>query len=332
MFVLWTGDSAATIGGVFSKDIITFELKNLTDVFHTMYKTFKGTVPIFPVLGNHDSYPQHQLPESDDWVYSLVADIWEPFLPPSAIETLRKHGYYSVKVKNDLRLIVLNTVFYYAYNNKCVGIADPGGQFAWIRSELAEAKRNGEAVYIAGHIPIVGTGGCFRPEFEQPLLDTMKGYHNIIMGSFWGHIHRDTFELYGNSSTNDFHVAHIASTLGSDGSIQPSFRRYMVDTSKMYSIKSWRTFHLDLPEVNKAKRAKWTTLYDTRTAYGIDDATAMTMRDLITRMQRDNALMNVAHKFISGGGPVRSCDATCQKKSTCVMLHPTTKEYQDCIK
>jgi len=332
LFVLWTGDSVAMRGGKYSKDVIKFDLKNLTHQLAKLHTTFNGKVPIYPVIGNHDAYPQHQLPGSNYWVYDTVGDIWAQFLPKSAVTTLKKHGYYSVKVNKDLRLIVLNTVLYYVNNKKCVNEKDPGGQIAWMRNELAEAKKAGEVVYIAGHIPVRGSGGCFHTKFESPFLDGMKGYHHIIMGSFWGHCHIDTFQLWGNHTTGDFHVAHLASTMGSDGSRDPSFRRYIFDSSKKYAIQDWRTFYMDLPAANSAGKIKWATLYDAKTEFGIADATAESMLKLVNSMKTDNALANKAHKVLRGGGPMGNCDAACQKQLTCVMLHPTTKGYEKCMK
>jgi len=265
-------------------------------------------------------------------VYNTVSDLWEPFLPKSALTTLKKSGYYSVKVNKDLRLIVLNTVLYYVSNKKCVDHKDPGGQMAWLRSELAAAKKAGENVYIAGHIPVRGTGGCFHTKFEKPFLEAMKGYHHIIKGSFWGHCHIDTFQLFGNHTTGDFHVAHLASTMGSDGSRDPSFRRYIFDTSKGYAIQDWRTFYMDLPASNQAGKVKWGTLYDAKTAYGIADATPASMLALVNKMKTDSALASKSYSYMHGGGPIGGCDAACIKRMTCAMLHPSTKGFEKCDK
>jgi len=297
LFVLWTGDSVAMRGGKYSKDVIEYDLKNLTHQLTKLHTSLGGKVPIYPVIGNHDAYPQHQLPASDYWVYNYVAEIWDSFLPKSAVTTLKKHGYYSVKVNKELRLIVLNTVLYYVSNKKCVNEKDPAGQIAWMRSELADAKKAGEVVYIAGHIPVRGSGGCFHTKFEKPFLEGMKGYHHIIMGSFWGHCHIDSFQLYGNHTTGDFHVAHLASTMGSDGNRDPSFRRYIFDSSKKYAIQNWRTFYMDLTASNQAGKVKWGTLYDAKEAYGIADATPQSMLALVNQLSKDNTVANKVNFF-----------------------------------
>jgi len=330
MFILWTGDSVAKRGGVITEDVIKWDLKNLTHVFTKMYNSFNGKVPLYPVLGNHDAYPQHQMAAKDDWVYHYVADLWEPFLPKSAVATLRTHGYYSLKIKKDLRLIVLNTVLYYIHNAKTKNEKDPGGQIAWMRSQLKEAKENKENVYIAGHVPVRGTGGCFQGHFEQPFLEGMEGYHSIIKGSFWGHCHKDVFQLFGNTSSGDFHVAHLASTLVSGGHKDPSFRHYIIDTKKDYEIQNWRTFYMDLPAVNKAGKIKWDVLYDAQTSYGIPDCTPQSVLGLAKKMKTDSKLFETVYKHHTGGAHTGECNESCQKRFICTILHASTKAYDKC--
>jgi len=332
LFILWTGDSGAKRGGTYSESIIKYELKNITNLFTKLHSTFGGKVPIYPVIGNHDTYPQHQMSSSGSWVYDTVYDLWEPFLPTTAAETLRKHGYYSVKVTTGLRLIVVNTVLYYVHNTKCTGEPDPGGQIAWMRQQLGEAKKAGEHVYIAGHVPVRVSDDCFLSKFEKPFLDGMEGYHDIIMGSFWGHVHIDAFQLYGNvTASGKFHVAHLTSMLGSDNGRHPSFRRFIFDSSKGFAIQDWRVYHMDLPAVNKAGKIKWNTLYDAKTYFDIPDATAASIHNLAYRMRSNLTLANMAHKVRRGGGPMEECGASCQKSLVCGILNPMKAQYDKCV-
>jgi len=331
LFVLWTGDSVAQRNGEYTKSAIEYSLKNITAVFSKLHTAFKGKVPIYPVIGNHDAYPQHQLPAKEYWVYTELAGLWEPFLPKDAIASLKKCGYYTVKVTTGLRLIVLNTVLYYT-SNKMVGDSenDPGGQIAWLHSTLKEAKNAGESVLIAGHIPIRGYSGSFRSHYVNPFVKAMDGFHDIIKGSFWGHHHVDTFQLLGNSST-DAHVAHLGGSISCRGDRNPTFRRYMIDPSKKFEIESWRTFYMDLPEVNKAGKIKWKTLYDSKTAYGMPDATTASLVSFMQEVEKNTTLFETMWKHRFGGGPIGSCGASCRKNFICSVLHTKHTDYEKCI-
>lgn len=46
---------------------------------------------------------------STQWLYDLVAEQWSQWLPKSALETIRKAGYYSVLVRPGFRIIALNS-------------------------------------------------------------------------------------------------------------------------------------------------------------------------------------------------------------------------------
>jgi len=332
LFVLWTGDSVAKRDGHYSKDAIMYNLNNITSVFSQLHTTFKGKVPIYPVIGNHDAYPQHQLPPKDYWVYDYVAGLWEPFLPKDAVDTLKVSGYYTVKVTSGLRLIVLNTVLYYVPNNMTSKTeSDPGGQIAWLHKTLAAAKKAGEAVYIAGHIPIRGCGESFRGHYVKPFTDAMKGYHDIIKGSFWGHHHVDSFQLIGDS-VSESHVAHLAGSISPQGDRNPSFRRYMVNISHKYAIESWRTYYMNLPEVNKDGKIKWSTLYDSKTSYGLKSVTPTHIEEFTKKLKSDNKLFETMWKHRFAGGPISSCGSTCKKNFICSVLHTHPTGYEKCTK
>jgi len=330
-FILWTGDSVASRLGSYEPDAITWDLRNVTDLFNILRKKLGAKIPVYPVLGNHDSSPQHFFKAVGDWVYPVVAKLWQPYLPADAIATLSKSGYYSVKVNNKLRLIVLNTNLYYELNNLTLGVVDPGGQIKWLHNELQKAKNNNELVYIAGHVPPRGMGGCFRPEYGKPFLEAMKGFHSIIKASFWGHCHMDAFHLVGNITSGDYHVGHYAPTLGTNYYTDPAFRRVLIDTDT-FEVKNWRTFYMHLPDANKEGRIRWKVLYDAHSAYGIEDANPKTMLSLIKKMSKDSNLFKSYYNRLKSGANMGACDESCKKKWICSMLYPHMYGYDECVK
>ena len=334
LIVLWTGDAGARRFGVFSREVIEWEMRNITVELQKLQRQLGG-VPVYPVLGNHDSFPQHQFPARDYWVYDVAAELWAPLLPADALVTLKRGGYYSVLVAPRLRLLVLNTVIYCRYNNvtKDAATTDPGGQIAWMRSQLANSSAAGEAVYVASHIPPGMTLDPFHARFIKPFLDGMRGYHHVIRGSFWGHIHLDMFQLLGDAraGSSDFHVAHLAATLGIKTGKNPSFRRYLTDTATNYTVQDWSTFYMDLAAANKAGKITWKELYSARKTFGIADASPASMRKLVNSMQKDTALFNSFWKNQKGGTPTGACSASCKKIQLCRIQYPYPDDYNKCI-
>ena len=95
-----------------------------------MYDLFKEYIgsPVFPVLGNHDSNPEaidapHSLPgplgQQFSWNYDHVASLWQQngwINSTTASEARLHYGAYSVLNQYGLRIITLNTDFWYRSN------------------------------------------------------------------------------------------------------------------------------------------------------------------------------------------------------------------------
>ena len=77
---------------------------------------------VFPVLGNHDTFPvnvEDMDHERDNLLVQGVADVWEHWIGKEAADEFREHGYYSTLIEADsgplknlsgqVRVIGLNT-------------------------------------------------------------------------------------------------------------------------------------------------------------------------------------------------------------------------------
>jgi len=331
LFILWTGDTVASRAGKYEPDDITWDLNNITVLLQKLQKDLGAKIPVYPLLGNHDASPQHQLKPVGDWVYNTLAEMWKPFLPSDALASLKKSGYYSLKIKSNLRLIVLNTVLYYTLNNETVGIEDPGDQMKWLAGQLADAKKNKEYVYVAGHVPPRAIADCFRDCYAKAFVDVFKGYHDIIKASFWGHCHMDTFMLMGNVTSGDYHVGHIAPTLGSHYHTDPAFRRVIIDTDT-YEVQNWRTFYMHLPDANRDKKIVWKVLYDAKDSYGIKDGSPKTMRAFMESLRTNSTAFNLYYNRLKSGAPMPACDNNCKKTQICGLLYPHKYGFDECVK
>ena len=332
-FILWTGDTAAKKGGHFSESIVKEELENVTGLLKQMQKNLGGDVPVFPLIGNHDTYPQHQLLATGWWVYDVIADLWKDFLSEDALKTLKKHGYYSEMVNPKLRILALNTVYYYRWNILVPTLEkDPGGQFAWMREQLKEAKDNGESVYIVSHIPPGMTDDRFKEGFIEPYLKAMEGYHDIIKCQFYGHLHYDLFELLGNITSGDFSVSLPVSTLGSHQNDNPSFRMITFDSKADFKVTDWTTFYMNLTEANKVGKITWKKLYSASEEYGLTEVTPKSMLQLANKIATDEKYFNRYYKHIHTDNPVPPCEGECKQTEICRIFYAHPKKFEKCLK
>ena len=90
------------------------------------------------------------------------ADIFKPYLTEEAYETFRKYGYYSMLVKNNLRIISINCLlcdsmnFHLLYDYK-----QTKEMFNWLEKILSESEKKGEIIHIMNHIPMLSTHHTF---------------------------------------------------------------------------------------------------------------------------------------------------------------------------
>jgi len=121
---------------IYTGDLVSHDSQNQLSRAYTeyaetsVYDLFKEYIgsPVFPVLGNHDSNPEaidapHSLPgplgQQFSWNYDHVASLWQQngWINSSTADEARLHyGAYSVKNQYGLRIITLNTDFWYRSN------------------------------------------------------------------------------------------------------------------------------------------------------------------------------------------------------------------------
>ncbi|XP_071405093.1 cyclic GMP-AMP phosphodiesterase SMPDL3A isoform X2 [Pithys albifrons albifrons] len=198
-FMIWTGDSPPHVP---VKELSTKLVISIIGNMSSTIRSFFPDLQVFPALGNHDYWPQDQLPVTTSEVYNAVADFWKPWLNDEAINTFRKGGFYTQLFESGdssqpLRIISLNTNLYYSPNSVTVNITDPADQFAWLEGILETSSEKKEKVYIIGHVPIgylpyARNTTAIREYYNERLVKIFRKYSSVIVGQFFGHTHRDS--------------------------------------------------------------------------------------------------------------------------------------------
>ena len=90
-YILFTGDLPA-------HDVWNQTKQQQIDIVHKVASAFTEyfpNTPVFPAIGNHDSFPANSFPPHElrveakyriDWVYSLYAKAWKKWLPFEALQ------------------------------------------------------------------------------------------------------------------------------------------------------------------------------------------------------------------------------------------------------
>ena len=221
---------------------------------------------------------------------------------------MHNSGSYTVlHPGSNLRVISWNTNFgyklnFHLYKNDGLNKSrDPGGLFAWLIDQLLAAEKDGETVYIIGHMP-PGIDDALR-DYSNYFNQITTRFDDIIKGMFWGHTHtvshahslslsythaqlrstnkikltvnKDEFEItYSNPLKPSFDTAKLVSYVTpciTPRNSNPSFRVYTVDpeTYGVIDYTHYYTEAAELPALTAGSTGPvWKKLYSAKETYG----------------------------------------------------------------
>lgn len=284
-FTLFTGG----MGDSDQAKYLSFENAVSSDM--TVFNILKdrlGKLPVFPVIGNQDSYPHGQLApltsnvESKfSWNYNLLSNLWEEFgwLNAEQAQQAREHYTgYAVETQLGLKVIALNSNAWFNKNTySYVNASQPDnfGQFSFLIEELVASEAKNQRVWIVAHIPPAFAGLPVPSNVFSQIVERFSP--STIAGIFFGHTHEDQFEILYASSGNDtksvenaLNQAYIAPSVSPLGGVNPAWRFYQVDKTT-FSIMNVHNYYSPLNSTFTSNGTKptWFHEYSSRYAYNI---------------------------------------------------------------
>lgn len=315
---------------------------------YNMFKDYIGS-PVFAVLGNHDSNPEaidapHSEPDGlgqqFSWNYDHVARLWQHngWIDAATAQQARLHyAAYSVKNHYGLRIITLNTDFWYRsnfLNYYNMSNPDVSGMQAFLIQELQAAEDAGERVWILGHVLTGWDGSNPLPNPTNLFYQIVDRYSpHVIANVFFGHTHEDEFMIYYANNGSDISAAHALTTGWIGPSVTPltnlnsGFRMYEVDTGSfdVYDAYTWYSDVSSFPILNSSGPT-YQLEYSTREAYNIgwpSDAplNATYWHAVTAAMESDISLVSKFNTF-EGKSSVKTPNCTsqaCAQAKICYM-------------
>ncbi|XP_011799843.1 PREDICTED: acid sphingomyelinase-like phosphodiesterase 3a isoform X2 [Colobus angolensis palliatus] len=312
----------------------------------TTIQSLFPNLQVFPALGNHDYWPQDQLPVVTSKVYNAVANLWKPWLNEEAISTLRKGGFYSQKVTTNpnLRIISLNTNLYYGPNIMTLNKTDPANQFEWLESTLNSSQWNKEKVYVIAHVPVgylpySQNITAIRGYYNEKLIDIFRKYSDVIAGQFYGHTHRDSIMVLSDkkgSPVNSLFVAPAVTPVKSVLEKQtnnPGIRLFQYDPHD-YKLLDMLQYYLNLTEANLKGESIWKLEYILTQTYDIEDLQPESLYGLAKQFAITDSKQFIKYYnyfFVSYDSSV-ICDKTCKTFQICAIMNLDNISYVDCLK
>nr|XP_017514503.2 acid sphingomyelinase-like phosphodiesterase 3a isoform X1 [Manis javanica]XP_036849562.1 acid sphingomyelinase-like phosphodiesterase 3a isoform X2 [Manis javanica] len=342
-FMIWTGDSPPHVPvHELSTDTVIRVIANMTATVQSLFPNLQ----VFPALGNHDYWPQDQLPIVTSKVYNAVANLWKPWLHEEAIDTLRKGGFYSQKVSTNLnlRIISLNTNLYYGPNIVTLNKTDPANQFEWLENTLNISQQNKEKVYIIAHIPVGYLPSsksipAMREYYNEKLLDIFRKYSSIIAGQFYGHTHRDSIMVLSDkkgSPVNSLFVAPAVTPVKSVLEKQtnnPGVRLFQYDP-RDYKLLDMLQYYLNLSDANLKGESNWKLEYILTQTYDIEDLHPESLYGLAKQfaMLDSKQFIKYYNYFFVSYDSTAICSGKCKTYQICAIMSLDHMSYVDCLK
>uniref|UniRef100_A0A1Q3FAA1 Sphingomyelin phosphodiesterase n=1 Tax=Culex tarsalis TaxID=7177 RepID=A0A1Q3FAA1_CULTA len=283
-------------------------------------------VPVVLALGNHDTHtvgmfsPEEAGNVGHGYLYKDFEDgLKTKFYVRPGLEFPPNHeGYYSVKLRDGLKLIVLNNNIANIYN---WWLLHPNSTFyvrqlQYLYDTLEKAELNGDRVHILAHLP---------PRSKLLLADWSAQYGKIadrfahvIAAEFNGNTHLDEFRLTFRGK-EAIGVAWNAGSLAAYSGVNPSYRVYEVD-SKSYTVNNHQTYFFELEETNRKNvKPSWKQEYDMKKAYNLQDLKPSSLQNFVKKLSTDETVFKKYYSY-QLRGVVRNCSEECRRETLCNII------------
>jgi len=271
-----------------------------------------GEAPIYPVLGNNDSYcGDYQVDPVGPFVERAGAT-WSRMLidPGNGVSfnaTFRDGGHYVVSPPGaGGRIIALNTILFSShYMNACATAPDAPtpdastAQLGWLRRQLEQAERAGEGVMILSHIPagtdvyatlskgstdsVEGVVGFWKPEYLSAFLEVIASHGATIRGILAGHTHMDMFLLVPRADSGTVTFEHVTPGISPLFGNNPAFEVFSYERGE-FAVLDYTTYNLPVAGTGAEEHPSWQAEYRFSEAYSVPRLSASTLAALWPRL------------------------------------------------
>ena len=274
-FIIWTGDNAQHDNWNTTQEEVFNATQTIKDAID---EVFQNKIPVYPVIGNHETYPNDLWESGNENIFQKLADIYKNyFYEDQAYDSFSKYGYYTELYPNtNLRIVALNCLYCDSVNyyQLASNHTEAKNEFIWLEKVLRRAEEKGEYVYILDHFPI--NGDFTLVECSKRLRAIFDRFDYIIRGYFSGHTHKEDIAPVKRyfEPRPIININYIAPSLTTNRGHNPSFRQYLID-SNTKQIADYEQYRLNLTEANLKGEANWYLSHTGTQLFNVTDLTEM---------------------------------------------------------
>ena len=271
-----------------------------------------------------------------------VPGVFERMLPnldATNKRSLACAGYYFMDLSSHLSVVVLNTVLYAAKHNPpyrpgSAMARDPMGQFAWLDNVLRAKTKQGQKVWIVGHVPPGYDSFEFAPmwlnEYVIKYMQLIETHAAIVMAQLYGHEHLNTYRLFPSGSAVRAPILISSSVSPIFGNI-PTFRIVEYDRSS-YELKDFVSYGSTV-----GGTGLWAARFRMTEEFGVPDLSAAALLELTSRLETDSNMLKKYHQRKADNDklpwPQTGSDPNVwtEKKEVCAIKHLEQSAYEACL-
>ncbi len=311
-------------------------------------------IPVYFALGNNDSRCNHnRLDVHDAFLKATGQAVLDGFLGVSApqrkqaLQTYDAAGYYAVTMTAPMvntKLLVIDDIYMMSKFSGCSAdqsnTAGADEQIAWLTRQLDEARKQGEFVWMLGHLPpmvnpvssmakgrALCASGAEQYLSTNDLLNVLEKHADIIRLAVFGHTHFDELHLLANKGAG-VPVKVVASVSPVNGN-NPT-----VTVGQVAPAAAQLTdYTVYVASNNTGVNATWSKEYGFGETYHEAAFTAATLADLIGRLHADHAgtgAENQAYQAHYYNGAKITLPGPLWAGYVCSLDHPTANGFAAC--
>ena len=304
------------------KPEIFAELKNVINLVTEQAKIHFPNTAFLPVLGNNDFKYNYQVPKYDEKAeyYEFLYRIWfeehEPNKKWKNLENIKNTfltgGFYKVDLENNLRVIVLNTMYYAKSNKEARDPKTTLMQLKWFERRMQEAQENNMQVVLIYH---VFPGYCytkpmvynFKESYSRFFERILREYRRNILITISGHTHVTSFRFHsmakkikvpGEPKRFAFYGnTFISPAISPVYKNNPGYSTFYLEKNENYTTKDLVYTHFDLYKYNQVEELSnfetkidpfdYFFNYSFTQTYGVQDLSVVSVKKALQKVRQN---------------------------------------------
>jgi sphingomyelin phosphodiesterase acid-like 3 len=365
-FVMVSGDLIAhnfacrfsnLVPGKTPSDYAAFVEKTMDYVMGELHRAVPG-VPVYATLGNNDSGCGDYQMDPNSAFLAAAGKIMLQGLPSEAdkrraVASFAEGGFYSVTMAAPMRrtrLIVLNDLFMSRSYETCGGkrdLTEAAREMAWLGKELDAARRQGQRVWVLGHIPpgvdvyatvrkmkdVCGGAGPTMFLASEELAETLVAHADVVRLGIFAHTHMDELRLVGPESgkaaAKEMVAVKMVAAISPVNGNRPSFTLAKVDPAGATLVD----YAVVVASNSTGVGTSWAREYDYSEAYGEAAFSPAALVRLLGEFKDDPEAKTeksqaFIRSFVAGDGS--SLIKPLWPEYVCALSRVTSKGFEDC--